>query len=78
MLARKRAADIDEMAAPVRRKPPRPHLIERQRQSRDRFLGGGDLGRRHLREILLLQHFAIGDRQPRVDLDFGLVRLSVR
>ena len=36
-------------------------------------LGGGDFGRGHLREILLLQHFAIGDGQPRVDLDLGFV-----
>ncbi len=28
---------------------------------------------RHLREILLLQHFAVGHGQPRVDLDLGFV-----
>ena len=51
--------------------------IERQRQARDRFLGGGDLGRRHLREILLLQHLAVGDGQPRIDLDFAIVLLAL-
>ena len=47
--------------------------VERQRQPRDRLLGLGDLGCRHLREILFLQHLAVGHRQSRVDLDFGLV-----
>ena len=57
------------MAMRMRRKPPRLHLIERQHQPLDRGLGGGDLGRRHLGEILLLQELAVGHREPRVDFD---------
>ena len=49
------------------------HQIERQRELRDGLLGGRDLGRGHLREVLLLQHLAVGDGEPRVDLDLALV-----
>ncbi len=65
------AAHVDEVTMTVRRKPPRLHLVERQHEPLDRLLGGGDLGRRHLREVLLLQHLAVGHGQPRVDLDVG-------
>ena len=37
----------------MRRQPPRLDLVEREHQPLDRVLGGGDLGRRHLREVLL-------------------------
>ena len=40
-----RAADVDQLAAARGGKPARAHQIERQRQPRDRLLGGGDLGR---------------------------------
>ena len=65
-----RAANIDEWPRRLRRKPPRANLIERQRQPRDGFLCGGNLRRGHLRKVFLLQHFAVGHRQPRVDFDF--------
>ena len=71
-----RAAHVDEVAVPVGRQPARLHLVERQHQPLDRVLGGGDLGRRHLREILLLQHLAVGDREARVDLELRLLVAS--
>ena len=58
--------------------PPRLHLVERQHQPLDRLLGGGDLGRRHLGEILLLQHLAIGHREAGVDLGLAPVRARIR
>ena len=51
--------------------PARAHLVERQHQARDRVLGGGDLGRAHLREVLLLQHLAVGHGEARVELDLA-------
>ena len=72
------AAHVDDVAVRMRRQPPRLHLVERQHQPLDRVLGGGDLGRRHLREILLLQHLAVGHREPRVDLDLRLLALALR
>ena len=78
MLARKVRRMSIRCPRRLARQPPRAHQVERQRQPRDRLLGGGDLGRGHLREILLLQHFAVGHGQPRVDLDFGLVLALVR
>ena len=45
---------------------------------RDRVLGLRDLGRAHLREVLLLQHLAVGHREPRVEFDCScFLRLSV-
>ena len=72
MLARKRAADIDEMAVRMRRKPPRAHFRERHDEPLHRLFGGGDLGAGHLRKIFALQHFAVGHRQARVELDLAL------
>ena len=67
------APDVDEMSAPAGGQPPRAHEIERQRQASDCLLGGGDLGGGHLREVLLLQHLAVGHGQARVDFDFGFI-----
>ena len=39
--------------------------------ARDRRLGGGDLGGRHLGEILLLQHLAVGNGEAGVELDLA-------
>ena len=64
------------LAAPVRRQPPRLHLVERQHQPLDRVLGGGDLRRAHLREILFLQHLAIGHGEARVDLELAASLLA--
>ena len=72
-----RAADVDEVSAPAGGEPPRAHEIERQRQARDRLLGGGDLCRGHLREIFFLQHLAVGDGQPSVDLHLGFILAPV-
>ena len=72
------AADVDEMAVAVRREAPRLHLVEREHQPLDRLLGGGDLGRRHLREVLALQQLAVGDGEARVDLVLGLGRARSR
>ena len=72
MLARSVRRMIDEMAARMRREPSRPHLVERQHQALHRLLGGGDLGVGHLREVFLLQDFAVGDGHARVDLDLAL------
>ena len=66
------AADVDQMAARMRRQPPRAYFGERQHQPLHRLLGGGDLGVRHLREIFLLQHFAVGHRHAGVELDLAL------
>ena len=65
------------VAAPVRHSS-RAQQIERQRQPRDRLLGGGDFGRGHLREVFRLQHFAVGDGEPRVDLDLDSSSRSLR
>ncbi len=56
------------MAVPVRRQPPRSHRIQRQHQLAHSILGGGDLGRSHLREVLTLQNLAVGHAQPRLFL----------
>ena len=45
---------------------------QRHDQPLHRLFGGGDLGARHLREILPLQHFAVGHRHARVELDLAL------
>ena len=61
------------MAAAVGREPTGLDLMKRQRQPLDRFLGGGDLGGAHLREVFLPQHLLIGRGQPRRDLAFALL-----
>ena len=61
----------------MRRKTPGLDLVERQHQPLDRGLGGGDFGRRHLREVLLLQQLAVGHREARVDLDLTLVAFEL-
>ena len=61
----------------MRRKTPGLDLVERQHQPLDRGLGGGDLGGRHLREVLLLQQLAVGHREPGVDLDVAGVALEL-
>src|SRR5580693_6026429 len=66
------AADVDQMAARMRRKPPRAYFGKRQHQPLHRLLGGGDLGAGHLREILLLQDFAVGHGHAGVELDLAL------
>src|SRR5208282_4234351 len=60
------------MPARMRREPPRAHLRKRQHESLHRCLGGGDLGICHLREVLALQHFAVGDGHARIELDLAL------
>ena len=47
--------------------------VMRQAKLGNRLLGIGDLGRGHLGEVLLAQHFPAGDREPRIDLDLGQV-----
>ncbi len=69
------ATDVDDVSMAVRCKPPRLDLIEREHQPLNRVLRGQDLGRGHLREVLLLQDLAIGDGQARIDLD--LRRLAI-
>ncbi len=78
MLARKRAADVDQMAARMRREPPRAHFGERQDQPLHRLLGRGDLGAGHLREIFVLQHLAVGHGHARVELDLALLFAACR
>ena len=63
-----RAAQVDALATPVRRKPPRADFVERECKLLDRVPGGGDFGRAHLREVLLAQHLLIGRGQPCDDL----------
>ena len=53
-------------------KPPGAYFGERQHQALHRLLGGGDLGAGHLREIFLLQDFAVGHRHAGVELDLAL------
>ena len=77
MLARKRAAQIDAVAVRMRREPPRLHLVEAQHHALDRVLGLRDLGRAHLREVLLLQHLAVGHGEARVELDLLLLALDL-
>ena len=60
------------MSAWMRLEPPRAHFGKRQDEPLHRFLGGGDLGIRHLREVLFLQDFAVGDGHARVELDLAL------
>ena len=67
-----RAAHVEHMTVRMRRQPPRAHFGERQHQALHRLLGGGDLGRGHLREVFLLQHLAVGHRHARVELDLLL------
>src|SRR5579862_6071789 len=50
----------------------RVRISERQHQALHRLLGGGDLGAGHLREIFLLQDFAVGHRHAGVELDLAL------
>ena len=69
------AAHVDDVAAPMRRQAARAHLVERQHQLADGVLGGRDLGRRHLREILALQKLPVRHREPRVEFDFALLAL---
>ena len=67
------AADIDDMAARMRRQPPRTHFGNGQNEPLHRFFGGSDFGVRHLREVLALQHFALGDGHAGVELDLALL-----
>ena len=73
-----RAADVDEMTVRMRRQPPRAHLVERQHQPLHRRFRRGDFGAGHLREIFLLQHFAVGHRQARVELDLAALFSACR
>ena len=43
----------------------------------DRLLGPRDLGRRHLREVLALEHLAIRHGEPGIDLDLALAFLQL-
>ena len=61
-----------QMTARVRREAPRAHFRKRQHQALHRLFCRGDLGTGHLREIFFLQHFAVGHRQARVELDLAL------
>ena len=72
-----RAAHIDAMTVTVGRKAPGLHLVERQHQALDRVLGGRDLRRRHLREVLLLQHLAVGHGETRVDIELRRLALAL-
>src|SRR5580692_3851879 len=67
------AADVDQMAARMRLKPPRAYFGKRQHQALHRLFRRGDLGAGHLREILLLQDFAVGHRHAGVELDLALL-----
>ena len=60
------------MAARMRRQAARADFGERQHQTLHRFLGSSDLGAGHLREIFLLQDFAVGDRHAGIELDLAL------
>ena len=40
---------------------------------RDRLLGASDLGGRHLREVLALEHLAVGHGEAGIDLDLALL-----
>ena len=67
-----RAAHVEHMTVRMRREPAGAHLGERQHEPFHRLLGGGDLGRGHLREVFLLQHLAFGHGHARVELDLLL------
>ncbi len=71
------APHVDQMAVPVAREPARAHLVEREHETGDRLPGGGDLGRRHLGEILFLQDLAIRHGEGRVDLGVALAFLEL-
>src|SRR6516225_5705232 len=66
------AADIDQMTVRMRGEPPRAHFRKRQREPFDRILGRGDFRRRHLWEVLALQHFTVGHRHASVEFDVAL------
>src|SRR5580700_11338753 len=66
------AADVDQMAARMRRQAARADFGERQHEPLHRLLGGGDLGAGHLRKIFPLQNFAVGHRHAGVELDLAL------
>ena len=65
------------MTVHMRRQTPRAHFGERHDQPLHRVLGLGDFGAGHLREILALQHLAVGHRHARVELDLALFFQSV-
>ena len=56
------AAHVDHVAVRPRVSRRVFTIVERQHHAAIAVLGGGDLGRAHLREILLLQHLAVGHR----------------
>src|SRR6202789_2904956 len=67
-----RAADVDEMSVRMRRKAPGAHLRQRQDQALDGTFGGDNLRLGHLRKVFSLQHLAVRDGHPGVELDFLL------
>src|SRR5262249_48924586 len=73
----KGAAHVDDVAVAMRRETPRPYLIEREHEALDRVLRLRNLGRAHLREVLLLQYFAVRDGEARVELDLALLFLKL-
>ena len=56
----------------MRREPPGAHFGKRHDEPLHRLLGGGDLRAGHLREVFLLKHLAVGNREPRVEFDLAL------
>ncbi len=56
--------------------PPGPQPVVGKEERGERPLRLGDLGVRHLREILALQHLARGDGEPGVDLDLRLLLVA--
>ena len=73
-----RAAQVDAVAVRMRREPAR--LAPRRSASTMRLIASlacGDLGRAHLREVLLLQHLAVGHGEARVELDLLLLALDL-
>jgi hypothetical protein len=66
------AADIDQVTMQMRGEPSCAQPRERQRQTFDRVLGGGDLGRGHLREVFSLQHFAVRHGHAGIEFDAAL------
>ncbi len=60
------------MAARMRRQSPGAYFGQRQHEALHRFFCRGDLGAGHLREIFLLQNFAVGHRHAGVELDLAL------
>src|SRR5262245_52115901 len=65
------------MAVAVGREAARLDLVERKHEALDGVLGGRDLRRCHLREVLLLQHLAVGHGETRIELELRRLALGL-